>query len=116
MTMDTGFPKDQIEELKKLHPYVKATPEGGIVYFLIPELALEGCSPQKVSTLLCPVPRDGYPFRLFFSTEIASPRAQNWNAKNTVILNQNWFAFSLKIPESNFRLAQMIAIYVNALR
>jgi hypothetical protein len=110
------FPSDQIEELKTLFPDVQRSDEGGSAYFLLPSLQLPpGCVPEKVDALLCPMTRDGYPSRLFFSVQISAPVQRNWNANGVRILERNWHAFSWTIA-ANQRLAQMVGAHLKGLR
>ena len=106
-----NFPQEQINELKDLFPNIQACDEGGVTFFLIPELDLpESCTPIKVDALLCATPRDGYESRLFFSQIVQTPKQLNWNANGVRILERNWHAFSWKTPPS-LRLSQMVAIH-----
>lgn len=109
------FPIDQIEELKRIYPNTQLAQEGGFTFFLLLDLELpEGCVPSKVDALLCPMPRDGYISRLFFSSKINGRLNRNWNG-NARILDQTWFAISWKIsPEQ--RLIQMIRSHLDAFR
>lgn len=111
------IPHDQIEELNSLFDGTCSYKEGGYIYFYIADLQMpEGCKPEKVDVLLCPMPRDGYNSRLFFAEEIQSIKSQkpNWNANGVRILEKNWHAFSWKVPD-NLRLSQMIAIHLKGL-
>ena len=106
---------DQIEEINRLFNGTSSYKEGGYVYFYIPDLQMpEGCNPEKVDVLLCPMPRDGYNSRLFFAEKIQSLKSQNWNVNGVRILEKNWHAFSWKVPQ-NLRLSQMIAIHLKGL-
>lgn len=109
------YPPDQVQELADVYGSVSGQPEAGLPYFLISGLHLpDGCAPQVTDALLCPMPRDGYASRLFFSDHITGPRALNWNAQNIRILERNWYAFSLQIREG-MRLAQIVATFMSAL-
>ncbi|HYX10010.1 MAG TPA: hypothetical protein VE912_25005 [Bacteroidales bacterium] len=112
------WPEDQIEELKDFVGEVQIAEEGGKVYFLIPILQLpEQCKPNAVRALLCPTPRDGYKYRLFFAQIIEKPQGRlNWNSKNQRILEENWFAFSWRINRNNLRLSQIVADHLRGLR
>ena len=111
-----NFPHDQIEELKKAFSEVSYYEENGKPYFLIPQLKLpEKCVPDRADVLLCPISRDGYPSRLFFSQKIDSPTARNWNCTNARIIERNWFAFSWKVAEGS-RLIQLLINHLRALR
>lgn len=111
-----SYPADEIAELKELCPEVRLCDEGGITYFLLPQLHLPtGCTPAQIDALLCPTPRDGYTSRLFFAQQVASPRGRNWNF-NQRILEHNWHAISWQIPAGCLRLAQMVMIHLGAFR
>ncbi len=110
-----NIPQDQIEELKKYFGEVGACSEGGLIYLFIPNLQLpEGCKPEKVDALLCPMPRDGYNSRLFFAEKIIVRSSPNWNASGVRIIERNWHAFSWKVAQ-NLRLSQMIACHLRGL-
>ena len=50
-----NLPEDQVKELEEIYPDVKQAMEAGVVYFLLPQLALPtGCTPEYVDVLLCP--------------------------------------------------------------
>lgn len=115
MSMD--IPQEQIEELKRTLGSVQLGMEGGYTFFLIPSLQLpDGCKPKIVDALLCPMPRDGYPSRLFFSEAIKTPTPRNWNTQNVRILERNWWAFSWKLGHSDLRLIQIISAHLRGLR
>jgi hypothetical protein len=110
------FPNDQIEELKQLCPGARQYEEGGIPYFFLPQLRLpDGCSPAQLDALLCPTVHHGYTSRLFFEQAISSRQSQNWNT-TARIMERNWHAISWQIPQTNLRLAQMIAVHLRAFR
>jgi hypothetical protein len=109
------LPDDQLDELKKFYPAAACAKEAGITYVLLPKAALPiGCDPPNVDLLLCPAARDGYPSRLYFSTQVESPKQLNWNG-STRVLERNWFAYSWKI-EPSIRLAQMVQAHLQAFR
>jgi hypothetical protein len=110
------FPQDQVAELKQLCPDVQECEEGGCTYVLIRGLKLPvGCSPSVTDTLLCPTPRDGYKFRLYFAVRVESSVQLNWNANQVRILEMNWYAYSWTVaPEP--RLIQMVAAYLRHLK
>jgi hypothetical protein len=113
----TQFPEDQVAELRRLCPGLKRAAEADCPFYLLPGLSLrDGCSPSSVDALLCPVPRDGYPFRLFFAERIATTKQPplNWNAAGVRILERNWFAFSWKI-DGNLRLLQMVTALLSVM-
>lgn len=109
------YPRDQIDEIKKLFGEVRSCDESGYTYFFIPNLPLpEGCIPEKVDVLLCPTSRgDGYSSRLFFAEKIESRKSLNWNVNGIRIIERNWYAFSWQTPK-NLRLAAMVAIHLRA--
>jgi hypothetical protein len=107
--------KDELDELKRLHPGVAGVEEAGCRYFFLPRLELpKGCSPAETEALLCPTPRDGYEARLFFAVPITCGKTLNWNAKGVRIAERMWNAFSMKTP-NGLRPAQMIATFLRAL-
>lgn len=111
------YPKDQIAELKNICESVLYSEEGGISYFLLEGLNLpDNCSPQKTDGLFCPVVRDGYNTRLYYSEKIKSPTFDqlNWNVNGVRILERNWFAYSWKINETNLRLIQYVVNHLRA--
>jgi len=111
-----SFAADQIAELKLLCAGVQQCEEAGCTYLLLPGLKLpKGCSPSKTDALLCPTPRDGYPFRLYFAVRVESSAQLNWNAQRVRIIERNWDAFSWKVGEES-RLIQMIAAYLGHLK
>ena len=82
------YPQQQLEELKRYCTKLKAFPEGGVTYFYLEELPPARrvrTHPQVCDALLCPVPRDGYPSRLFLSVQVSSPYPRNWNVTNARI-------------------------------
>jgi len=109
------FQIDQIEELKKVHPDVQMAEEAGFTYFFLPQFELpDGCIPSKVDALFCPMPRDGYQSRLFFSEIISGCTNRNWNGQAR-ILDQTWHAISWNI-NPNQRLIQLIRSHLDAFR
>lgn len=110
-----SLPDDEVAELKQLFSGIQAAKEGGITYVLLPNAKLpSGCTPEVIDLLLCPAERDGYPSRLYFSQQIASPKSLNWNG-NTRVLERNWFAYSWKVAQG-IRLAQMVLAHLQAFR
>ncbi|HST51085.1 MAG TPA: hypothetical protein VLJ61_03665 [Pyrinomonadaceae bacterium] len=108
------YPKEQIDELKRYCTSVKTFSEGAVTYLFLEALRLPaGCEPSICDALLCPVPRDGYPSRLFLSKQIASPYSRNWNATNARIGERNWFAFSWKVEIINPTLVQLLIAHLN---
>lgn len=111
------FPADQTAELKALFPGVSIGEEGDFTYFLIPALRLpDGCHPAVVDALLCPMLRDGYESRLFYSEQVSSRVAKNWNVQNLLVLDRKWFGFSWKTNREGLRLAQMVMEHLCALK
>jgi hypothetical protein len=108
------YPQQQLEELKRYCTKLKAVPEGGVTFFYLEELRLPaGCVPNVCDALLCPVPRDGYPSRLFLSVLVSSPYTRNWNVANARIAEKNWVAFSWKVDLPNLTLAQLLVAHLN---
>jgi hypothetical protein len=97
------YPTTETDELKGYCSKLSALIEGGVTFLQMEGLRLPaGCSPDVCDGLLCPVPRDGYPSRLYLSAQISSPYTRNWNVSNARIAERNWFAFSwtveLRLP------------------
>lgn len=110
------FPDDQIEELKEICPGTQQYEEGSISYFFLPKLRTpDGCSPEEVDALLCPTAHHGYTSRLFFAQCISSPQQRNWSTEAR-IMERMWHAISWNIPETNLRLAQILALQLRAFR
>ena len=112
-----NIPQEQIEELKRAFGNVQLGEEGEYVFLQILSLQLpDGCEPKIVDVLLCPMQRDGYPSRLFFSEEIKTPVSRNWNTQNVRILERNWWAFSWKLKHTDLRLIQLVSAHLRGLR
>lgn len=110
------FPEEQVAELREICPGALQCEEGGIPYFFLPKLSTpDGCSPEQVDALLCPSALHGYNSRLFLAQRITSPQPRNWNFEAR-ILERMWHAISWGIPETNLRLAQMLALHLRAFR
>lgn len=108
------FSEDQIDELKKIAPNLSIAEEGSYIYFLIHGLKMpNGCSPEVVDALLCPVARDGYESTLFFPCKITGCPNRNWNRQNVRIVDKNWFAISWKV-NPGLRLREMLLIHLSA--
>lgn len=108
-----AYPREQIEELKGYCKKVGALLELGIEFFHLEALDLpDGCTPATCNALLCPVPKDGYPSRLFFSEQISSRFARNWNG-NIRIGEKNWYAFSWKVEIVSPTLVQLLLAHLN---
>ena len=108
------FPEDQIKELAAFGTVTSGS-EGGVTFFRIAGVTLpDGCDPSTVNVLLCPQMRDNYKFRLYFSSVVKGPKTHNWNGQNTRLLEENWHAYSLTVPDG-LRLAQMVTLVIRAL-
>ena len=107
------YSKEELEELKHYCTKLSLLPEGGVNFIYMEGLRLPaGCTPSVCDALLCPVPKDGYPSRLYLSTEVKSPYTQNWNVRNFRIGEKNWFAFSRRIELANPTLAQVLVAHL----
>ena len=106
----------ELDELLQLCPELQQAEEAGVMYYLLPQLAMPtGVTPARVDALLCPTPRDGYQSRLYLSDRVAGGKQLlNWNAQIRV-LERNWQAVSYRTP-GGLRLAQMVAIHLGAFR
>src|SRR5688572_27771858 len=109
--MVMSLPEEQIEELLRMYPGARQATDGGVTYFLLPELVLPiSCSPERVDALLCPTRRDGYESRLFFAQIVQGGTSRNWNAQGIArILDKNWYAISWQ-TRPGLRLAQMVSV------
>lgn len=108
------YPTEQIEELKRYCTKLSVIPEGDVTFLHTEGLRLPaGCEPAVCDALLCPVPKDGYPSRLFLSTKVVSPYTRNWNCDNRRIGERNWFAFSWKVDIKDPTLTQLLVAHLN---
>ena len=113
--------QEQVEELKHCFAGVQVGSEVDVPYYLIPAIALPPhCSPRIVDGLLCPLERDGYPSRLYYSHRVERPpradpnKRLNWTGE-VRILERNWHCLSWKIPGGTvLRLAQMVLTHLEA--
>jgi hypothetical protein len=104
---------EQIDELKRYCSKLHALPEGGITFFYLEGLRLPtGCTPAVCDALLCPVPKDGYPSRLYFSAQVSGPYTRNWNVSGARIGEKNWWAFSWKVDLSDPTLSQLLVAHL----
>jgi hypothetical protein len=109
-----GYPQEQIDELKRYCTKLGSLTEGGVALFSLEGLRLPaGCNPLTCDALLCPVAKDGYPSRLYFSAQISGPYTRNWNVTNARIGEKNWFAFSWKVDLTQPTLAQLVLAHLN---
>lgn len=109
------FQEEEINELKTIAPNLSVAQEGGYTYIKIDGLLLpDGCVPSVVDALLCPMPRDGYNSRLFFSEQIAGGPTYNWNG-NIRVLERNWCAISWQ-TQTGLRLSEILSVQLKALR
>ena len=108
---------DQIAALKTLYPTISAAEEGQVTFLRIENLILpNGASPQIVTGLLCPVPRDGYQSRLFLSAKVTHQgKGTNWNADGVQILGERWWAVSWQ-TRAGQTLTQMVLDHLEAFR
>jgi hypothetical protein len=113
------LPQDQVAALKTLYPELSVATEGEVEFVRIEHLKLfDGCEPRVVTGLLCPVPRDGYPSRLFLSQKISHRgKGQNWNPNHSVvILGEQWWALSWKPTRQNQTMIEMVLDHLEAFR
>jgi hypothetical protein len=107
------YSKEQLEELRSYCFKLCTLLEGGVTFLYLEGLRLpKGCEPQVCCALLCPVARDGYPSRLYFSEQIKSPFARNWNVTNARIGERNWFAFSWRVELAGPTLVQILLAHL----
>jgi hypothetical protein len=111
------FEVDELNELKRLYPEISAQDEGGQTLILIANLKLpEGCTPAVTDALLFPVPRDGYPSRLYLSQKITHKgEGQNWQpATGSIIGNRQWWAVSWNTHQPKQSLLAMVTAHLQA--
>jgi hypothetical protein len=107
------YPKEQINALKRYCAKLSALVEAGTTFLFLEGLRLPaGCDPRVCDGLLCPVARDGYPSRLYFSALVASPYRRNWNVSNARIGEKNWFAFSWKVDSPDSTLEKILVAHL----
>lgn len=110
------YPVEQIAELKEICSGAQQYEEGGITYFFLPKLRTpDACSPEEVDALLCPTAHHGYTSRLFLAERVASQQSLNWST-TARIMERMWHAISWNIPQTNLRLAQVLALQLRAFR
>lgn len=111
-----GLPEDQVQELRIIHPDLATAEEAGCAYILLRGLRLpEGCAPVQCDALLCPDGHLGYEARLLFDQKVSTKRALNWHI-NPTILGRSWHAFSWRLGSGSLRLAQIVAVLLDAMR
>jgi hypothetical protein len=107
------YPAEEIEELKSYCKELSMVKEGEVTFLYLEGLRLpSGCEPEACNGLLCPVPRDGYPSRLYLSEKVKSPYIRNWNVNDARIGEKNWFAFSWKVDLKNSTLAKILVAHL----
>jgi len=107
------YPKEETDELKRYCTRLSVFQEAGVSFIYMERLRLPaGCEPSVCDGLLCPVPKDGYPSRLYLSTQVRSSYTRNWNVSNVRIGEKNWFAFSWKVELTNPTLAQLLVAHL----
>ena len=107
-----SHPPEQTAELKAYCTKLSEVIEGGVTYLFLENLRLpEGCSPPTCDGLLSPSPRDGYPSRLFLSTQVQCGFTRNWNF-NGRIIEQNWVAFSWKLDGRPMTLKELLIAHL----
>ena len=108
-----SYPAEQIEQLKPYGDNLSAVTEGGSTYILLENLWLPaGCDPSRCDALLCPTPKDGYPSRLYLSTQVVCGFPRNWNCINARIAERNWFAFSWRVDGSTQTLQELLVAHL----
>ncbi len=107
------YPQEQIDELRRYCSKLLALPEGEVTYLFLGGLRLPaGCTPSVCDALLCPVPKDNYPSRLYFSVLIKGPYTRNWNVSNARIGERNWVAFSWRVDLAEPTLSQLLVAHL----
>jgi hypothetical protein len=103
------YSKEQTDELKRYCTKLGSLVESQTTFFLLEGLRLPaGCTPATCDALLCPVPKDNYPSRLYLAVKVSCPFERNWNVSDARIGERNWFAFSWKFEAPNATLAQIL--------
>jgi hypothetical protein len=108
------YPQEQIDELKRYCSKVSGLTEGNATFLFLEQLRLpDGCEPAACDALLRPfLGADGYPSQLYFSVQVKSPYAKNWNVSNVRICEKNWFGFSWKINPASPTLAKILVAHL----
>ena len=105
------YPKEKTDELKSYCTKLSLLSDGGVSFLHLEGLRLPpGCKPSVCDGLLCPVMKDGYPSRLYFSTEVTSSYTRTWT--KFWIGEKNWFAFSWKVELTSPTLAQLLVTHL----
>lgn len=109
---------EHLAELNLICAGAKEMAECGSVYIFLPALTLPGgCTPRQIDALLrLSSTNTDYPTRLFMSQMVTSTTPRNWNAKNVVILQKNWFAYSWKDVPNEGRPIEVVAQHLSALQ
>jgi hypothetical protein len=111
--------KETTDELNQVCAGAVEMQEGGSTFIFLPSLTLgPQCRPRKVDALLriSSTTVNDYPTRLFFSEQIVSHMSLNWNSKNVVMLQRQWFAFSWNGVTNTGRPMEVLAQHLGALR
>ena len=108
------YPAEQIEELKRYCEKLSAFTEGGVTFLQMEGLRLPaGCTPAVCDGLFCPVAKDGYPSRLYFSVKVASHYTRNWQGSEVRIGERNWFVFSWRVNLTDPTLSELLLAHLN---
>lgn len=108
------YDEDQVAGLKEYCKKVSLLEECGVTFLFMEELRFpEGCSPNVCNGLLCPVPREGYPSRLYLSCKVSCPYEKNWNVSEARIGEWNWYAFSWKVERPNLTLPELLIAHLS---
>nr|WP_221284643.1 hypothetical protein [Mucilaginibacter sp. SP1R1] len=71
------------------------------------------CKPALVDALLCPMLKEGYQSRLYFSEKpVGCNTTLNWNA-NVRILGRTWYGISWQTP-AGLKLKEMLLVHLKA--
>ena len=107
--------QEQVNELKRYCETLHVGQEGEVKFYLLKNLRLpNSCSPAICDALLAPTTHNGYPSRLYFSTEVSGPFPRNWNFTGR-ILGQNWRAFSFTVLTEGICLAEILKRHLTGL-
>lgn len=106
---------EQLVELKRYCDEVHVGEEAGVKLYLLKNLRLPTqCVPIVCDGLLSPAQHNGYPSRLYFSTQISGPFPRNWNFSGR-ILERNWSAFSFTVTPEGLALSEILKIHLTGL-
>ncbi|HTK31246.1 MAG TPA: hypothetical protein VL332_04735 [Candidatus Saccharimonadaceae bacterium] len=104
---------DELQELRAVCPGAVEMSEAGVRYISLPRLNVPGVG--ELDGLLRPqqAASDGYVTRLYLSAPVPG-KGQNWGTQH--ILGRTWHTWSWNNVPSSYRLSQILANHLRALR